>query len=105
MNPYDAAALFWYSRNKHYFWPEIQDNERVLPVKYEDLVTKPSSVMRRIYQHIGAPYPGDYLVAQVKTTSVGEGASVTHKISKPVSRLCDTLLDQLDSAYKGLRAL
>jgi hypothetical protein len=46
MNPYDAAALFWYVRNNFFFELNFDVNRDVIMCKYEDLVTKPLKILK-----------------------------------------------------------
>ena len=41
MNPWDAAALFWYTRNMHFFDQNRDQSGDVLMCKYEDFVVAP----------------------------------------------------------------
>lgn len=95
MDPYDAAALFWYARNSLYFSRNYSGNDRIRLCQYGDLVTEPSRVMKEIYEFIGRPYPGDRIVADVFSGSKGKGKSLA--ISDPVRKVCDDLLQRLEA--------
>lgn len=99
MNPYDAAALFWYLRNEWFFIQQLGQNPRVIMCRYKDLVLTPSEMLRRIYQSIGRPYPGDQIVREVKTSSIGRGAHLD--ISSEIRELCDSMLARLDDVYQS----
>src|SRR5690606_13213118 len=47
MNPFDAAALFWYARNVLYFEQGLDEEPSVLLVSYEELVARPVEQMQR----------------------------------------------------------
>lgn len=94
MNPFDAAALFWWARMQLYFEQGLDQNPNVLLSRYEDLVTNPSQTMRHTYAFLGRPYPGDHIVKDVNAQSVGKGR-VT-KLSPAVDELCGNMLERLD---------
>lgn len=98
MNPYDAAALFWYARNRLFFEQNLDQDPRVLLCRYEDLVTRPAETMRGVYQFIGQPYPGDQVVQDVHPQSVGKGRE--SRLSAEVETLCTQLLDDLDACLQ-----
>lgn len=99
MPPEDAAALFWYVRNSLYFDLGLDENEDVYLCKYEDLVTKPERVFKRIYESIGARFPGNGLLKDVHSISIGKGDDI--KISDGIKNLCEDLSVRLDSVYLG----
>ncbi len=94
MNPYDAAALFWWARMQLYFEQRLDQNPDVLLSRYEDLVTDPARTMRRTYAFLGRPYPGDHIVQDVNPQSVGKGRMT--KLSPAVDELCASMLTRLD---------
>lgn len=96
MNPYDAAALFWWARSRLYFELGLDQHPDVMLNRYEDLVTQPVLTMRRIYDFIERPYPGDQIVRDVHPQSVGKGR--VSRLSPEVDRLCAELLAELDHA-------
>lgn len=96
MNPYDAAALFWWARCRLYFDLGLDSHPQVMLCRYEDLVTDPSRTMRRVYAFLERPYPGDHIVRDVNPQSVGKGRA--SKLSPDVEHLCNNLLARLDEA-------
>lgn len=94
MNPYDAAALFWWARSRLYFDLGLDSHPRVTLIRYEDLVTDPARTMRRVYAFLERPYPGDQIVRDVNPQSIGKGRS--SKLSPDVEYLCTDLLARLD---------
>lgn len=94
MNPYDAAALFWWARCRLYFDLGLDRDPRVMLCRYEDLATDPAGTMRRVYAFVGRPYPGDHITRDVHPQSVGKGR--VSKLSPEVDRLCADLLARLD---------
>ncbi len=102
MNPYDAAALFWWARMQLYFEQRLDQNPYVLLSRYEDLVTNPARTMRRTYAFLGRAYPGDHIVKDVNAQSVGKGR-VT-KLSPAVDELCGAMLARLDRLNEAATA-
>lgn len=99
MDIHDAAALFWLARNRLYFENGLHRPElraRVMPLRYEQLISDPEGTMRRVYGFAGRPFPGPHLVAEVHGSSVGKGAAVP--LSAEIAGLCRDLLAQLDAA-------
>lgn len=95
MSPYDAAALFWFARNQLFYELKLDQNSRMLMVRYEDLVTHPGKTMEKIYQFLGARQPKQtQLVQEVKATSVGRGDQI--QLSPAIEQLCAGLLTQLE---------
>ncbi len=94
MNPYDAAALFWWARSRLYFDLGLDGDSDVLLCRYEDLATDPAATMRRIYAFLGRPFPGDHIVRDVHPQSVGKGR--VSRLSPEVDALCADLLARFD---------
>lgn len=94
MNPFDAAALFWWARMQLFFEQGLDQNPNVLLSRYEDLVMNPGKTMRQTYAFIERPYPGDHIVRDVNAQSVGKGRIT--KLSPSVDELCGEMLSRLD---------
>lgn len=97
MNPFDAAALFWWVRNAHFFALGLADRPDVLPCRYEDLVTDPVRSVESVYRLLGRPFPGAGIVAGVSTASLGLGAGI--EFSPAVAAHCDEMLGRLCAAH------
>ncbi len=101
MNPYDAAALFWYARNRIFFELALDLNPRIMLWRYEDWVMSPSQVTEQMYRFIGLPYPGDHVICEVHAESVSRGKQIN--LSPPIEELCQELLAKLDGCYEIAR--
>jgi len=99
MNKYDAAALFWYARNNIYFDQKLFDSPDIMMCRYEDLVSDPDRILRRIYQFIDRPYPGSAIVSDVFSSSVGKGSGI--ELSLEIEQICSELLKKLDESYRA----
>ena len=95
-SPEDGAALLWYVRNQIYFDLELEKNQRVLLVRYEDLVTRPQQYFARIFGFIGCNFDQEY-VDDIFDTSVKESPGPA--INKEVEVLCREMVQQLDHQY------
>lgn len=101
MNPMDAAALFWYSRNRHFFDAKLDRSpysERTMLLRYERLTNDATGTMQSVYRLIGRPYPGPRIVAEVDPVSVGRGSRRRSDVSDGVREICESLLTRLDAA-------
>lgn len=98
MNPYDAAALFWYVRNTFFFEFNLHCNPRVIMCRYEDLVTEPSVVMEGIYDFLGRPFPGETIVEEVHSGALGKGGDI--RLSPEIAKRCGELQVKLDDIYQ-----
>jgi len=99
MNPYDAAALFWFVRNRLFFELQLDTNPSVMMCKYEDLVTNPVSVMSDIYRFIGMDFPGKRIITEVHCKSKGKGKWL--ELSLEIESVCEKLWNRLNKAYKS----
>ncbi len=99
MNPYDAAALFWYIRNIFVFELDLFNHADVLVWRYEDLVSEPFASMQRMYNFIGCEFPGESILSVVHNTSIGKGHNVN--LSPDILELCNDLLNRLNTMYLG----
>lgn len=93
MDPVDGGALFWYARNRLFFDLGLDREARVLPLRYEDLVSTPERCLRAVYEHVGLSYPGPRVAAGIHTQSVGRGRDVS--LSADIEAACSGLWDEL----------
>jgi hypothetical protein len=98
MNPYDAAALFWYTRNILFFDLALNEDLRVMMVKYEDFVVQPEKTMQGIYRHASQTYPKSGIAANTNSKSINKGRKI--ELSSGVERINQELLDRLERAYQ-----
>jgi len=91
---HDWMALVWWAVNKTICIHDLCKSERLLLVKYEELVRNVGAHMHRAYEFIGLPYaqrPGAYMHA----ASVGKGADT--KLDETVNQMCLDLSLEIDS--------
>jgi hypothetical protein len=99
MNPYDAAALFWFARNRLFFELELEKNPRVMMCRYENLVTDTVKVMQNIYNFMGYTYSPYNIPGNVHANSLGHGKEIV--LSPEIDLLCYGLLHKLDAVYQS----
>ncbi|MFZ0470134.1 MAG: sulfotransferase [Thiogranum sp.] len=93
----EGAALLWFIRNQLYFDQGLEDNARVLLVKYEDMVSRPRIYIKRVFDFAGCAFKDRY-VQDVRTTSIAKKDPPA--LRQSIRDLCDGLQQRLDSAYK-----
>ena len=93
MKPYDAAALFWYVRNRFFFDLGLSTRPDVLLLRYEDLLRDPAGRMKGIYRFAGAPFTSRG-IALVRP----EPVRARIELSPGIEELCAGLLARLDHA-------
>lgn len=102
MDPHDAAALFWWVRNTHFFDLGLADRPDLRTCRYEELVADPERILRGVYRLMGRPFPGPAAVRGVSTASVGLGRGVD--FSPGIAARCDEMLERLSTAHEKARA-
>lgn len=96
---HDAAAIFWYVRNSLFFELHLDQNPRVMIVRYQDFVGQPTTLLKKIYQFLEQPYPGDQVTNEIHTSSVQKGKDIN--LSPEIEALCETMLANLDQIYQS----
>ena len=96
MNPYDAAALFWFVRNRLFFEFGLAKHRNVMMCKYEDLIDNPINVMNTIYGFVNHIYPSDKIDIRIYSDSKGSGKRV--EFTGEIELLCEEMLEKLDLA-------
>lgn len=99
MDPYDAAALFWYVRNTLYFDQHLDRHPRVKLCRYADLVQNPEDSVQAIYRYVHQPYPGNRVIEDVHATSVGKGQQ--GELSVEIEELCSHMWTRLEDATES----
>jgi hypothetical protein len=97
MNPWDAAALFWWARNALFFEQSLGERDDVRTCRYEELVADPLRVLLGVYAFAGCEPPDRVSVAGVASVRVSPDHPAP--ISAEVARLCEQLLGRLEKAH------
>ena len=96
MSPHSASGLFWHIRNALYFEQGLDEDPRVMPLAYEDLVTRPRDVMQGVADFIGCKFQTE-LYSAIHSKSVSRAES---RLAPDVTTLCDAMYDRLRAAQK-----
>jgi hypothetical protein len=96
MDPYDAAALFWWARTSLFFDLGLDERREVRLCSYERLVDSPEPTVRALYDFIGLSYPDRDVTQGVRRQSAGRGDDT--RLSPEVRRLCEELWERLERA-------
>lgn len=90
----DAYALYWLSRNRHYFdRPGVED--RVALVGYDRLLAEPAETLRRLSRHLGRRIPPRN--ALILTAPKSKDAP-PNELNPEIRRHCEALLERLVAA-------
>jgi hypothetical protein len=95
MNPYDAAALFWWARTSLFFDLGLDRRGDVRLCSYERLIADPEPTMRSLYEFIGVRYPDHGITRLVRRSSAGRREDVV--LDPGVRLVCDDLLERLEA--------
>jgi len=88
LTPYDAAALFWWTRNQLYFDQRLWEDDRIRILRYERACNQPGEVIRTLSEHIGLALPLDSIATRVRARPLHPE---TRELDPDVERLCRTL--------------
>jgi Sulfotransferase domain len=101
MNPYDAAALFWFVRNRLFFEMNLDKNHNVMTCKYDDLIADPLKTISDIYKFVGYIYPANRIPVNIYSDSKGRGENI--KLSQPIEILCNDMLNKLELTHESMQ--
>lgn len=93
MSSEDGAGLLWYVRNALYFDLSLHNDQRVLLVRYEDLVTSPEDQFQRVFDFIGCRFSREY-IADIHRASIG--AFPVPVMSPKIESLCEEMMSRLN---------
>ena len=93
LTPFDAAALFWWTRNQLYFDQRLQEDDRIRILRYERACNQPDEVIRSLSDYIGLELPLGSIVPRVRAQP---SQRETRELDPDVERLCRTLWDSFE---------
>jgi hypothetical protein len=96
VGPLDAAALFWYVRNRLYFELGLAGRPDVLLVSYDAMVSGPEAEMRRICGVLGVTYDRR-LIAHVQPRPARQAEPL--RLDPRIRARCDELAARLEAAH------
>lgn len=98
MSREDAAALHWLARNRVYFETELDQNPRVVIMRYNDLVTQPEEMSRELYQRLKIEYPEQDVLKHVDQLSLKPIDNLP--LHDEIRESCQQLMNQLNANYE-----
>ena len=63
---FDAAALFWWTRNQLYFDQRLWEDDRIRILRYERACNQPDEVIGSLSDHIGVALPRRSIASRVR---------------------------------------
>jgi hypothetical protein len=93
LTPFDAAALFWWTRNQLYFDQRLWEDDRIRILRYERACNQPDEVIRSLSDHIGVALPIDSIAPRVRARPL---PVETTGLDPEVDRLCRKLWDSFE---------
>jgi hypothetical protein len=93
LTPFDAAALFWWTRNQLYFDQRLWEDDRIRILRYERACNQPDEVIRSLSDHIGLALPLGSIVPRVRAQPFPRE---TGELDPDVERLCRKLWDSFE---------
>jgi hypothetical protein len=93
LTPFDAAALFWWTRNQLYFDQRLRADDRIRILRYERAVSQPAEVIRSLSDHIGLRLPLDSITSRVRAQPF---PPQTGELDPEVEQLCRKLWDSFE---------
>ncbi len=101
LSPQEGGALMWYTRNQFFFHCGLDQSERALLIKYEDLVSKPEQYFPEVFEFLGVPFHPKF-ISHIFSTSIRKQPPAP--CSDAIRSLCDHLQNRLDEVYQTRRA-
>ena len=92
-NEHSSAALLWYLRNRLFFDLLFDRDDRVLLIRYEDLVSDPVPVLREAARFVGIPFSAR-LARGIHPRSIGRRPAPD--MDAEVREACEQLLADFD---------
>lgn len=93
LTPFDAAALFWWTRNQLYFDQRLWEDDRIRILRYERACNQPDEVIRSLSSHIGLELPRGSIAPRVRAQPF---PPETKELHPDVERLCRKLWDSFE---------
>jgi hypothetical protein len=95
LTPFDAAALFWWTRNQLYFDQRLREDGRIRILRYERACNQPGEVIRSLSDHIGLALPLHAIAPHVREHPFPPERTA---LDPDIDRLCRKLWDSFEGA-------
>ena len=93
LTPFDAAALFWWTRNQLYFDQRLWEDDRIRILRYERACKQPEEVIRSLSDHIGVALPLGSITPRVRALPL---SPETRQFDPDVELLCKKMWDSFE---------
>jgi hypothetical protein len=93
LTPFDAAALFWWTRNQLYFDQRLWEDDRIRILRYERACNQPEEVIRSLSDHIGVALPLGSIAPRVRALPP---SPETREFDPDVELLCRKMWDSFE---------
>jgi hypothetical protein len=93
LTPFDAAALFWWTRNQLYFDQRLWQDDRIRILRYERACNQPGEVVRSLSGHIGVSLPLRSITSRVRAQPFHPKP---RELDPDVEQLCRKLWDSFE---------
>ena len=93
LTPFDAAALFWWTRNQLYFDQRLWGDDRIRILRYERACNQPEEVIRSLSDHIGVALPLGSIAPRVRALPL---SPETRQLDPDVELLCKKMWDSFE---------
>jgi len=93
LTPFDAAALFWWTRNQLYFDQRLWKDDRIRILRYERACNQPDEVIRSLSDHIGVTLPLGSIAPRVRARPF---PLKPRELDPDVEALCRKLWDSFE---------
>ena len=94
LTPFDAAALFWWTRNQLYFDQRLQEDDRIRILRYERACNQPAEVIAALSDHIGMALPLHSITPRVRAARPSPPPSGA--LDPDIEQLCRRLWDSFE---------
>jgi hypothetical protein len=93
LTPFDAAALFWWTRNQLYFDQRLWEDDRIRILRYERACNQPAEVIRSLSDHIGVALPLGSIAPRVRALPL---SPETRQLDPDIELLCKNMWDSFE---------
>ncbi len=98
LSPLDAAAVFWWVRNRLYMDQELWDDDRIKVIRYEVMIESPQECLEALSEFVGLRLPLSAMKRRIRPAMAVRG-----ELRPDVERLCSELLEELENVPDLLR--
>lgn len=98
LSPLDAAAVFWWVRNRLYMDQELWNDDRITVMRYEVMIEFPQECLEALSEFVGIQLPLSVMKRRIHPAAAAHG-----ELRPDVERLCSELLGEFGNVPGLLR--